>query len=138
MGRGSVRRTRTRPRRKPSAITSESSDLRSLSHEVHVLAGLMRKVASTLKVAQPSIVIRRYLQSDFEEELVRRFVAKNTWTTPQLAEAIGTYPKKILRGLHRLNRRTSKREDVEPFYFDNSSRHWRLQLEIADAKELVE
>ncbi len=89
-----------------------------------------------LKAQQPSIAMGPYLNDDFEEKIVRRFLGSDKWTTTALARRTGTYPKKVLRAVRRLNRRALRREGVEPFHFDPATRTWQLELQIVDAKEL--
>jgi len=119
------------------ASASLALELRSLTHEVRVLGGLVRKIGAILKAQQPSVVIRPFVREDFERDIVKRFLEKSPRTTTALALEMGTYPKKVLRAIRRINRRVSKREGVEPFRFDSAKRNWQLELEIVDRKELV-
>jgi len=110
--------------------------MRSLTHEVRVLGGLVRKIGVLLKAQQPSIAIRPYIREDFERDVVRSFLQRSPRTTTTLATELQTYPKKVLRAIRRLNRKASRREGVEPFHFDPATRTWQLELEIVDGKEL--
>jgi hypothetical protein len=103
---------------------------------VRVLDGQVRKMAAILKAQQPSIAIGQYVHEELEKDVVKAFLAKPTRTTTTLATELGTYPKKVLRAIRRLNRRASKREGVDIFHFDPATRTWQLQLEIVDQKEL--
>lgn len=111
-------------------------EMRALTHEIRVLGGLIRKIGIILKAQQPSIAIRPYLREEFEEDIVKAFLARSSGTTTALASELQTYPKKVLRAIRRLNRRTSKREGVDVFHFDPATRTWQLDLEIVDRKEL--
>jgi len=112
------------------------SEIRSLRRDVGVLGGLARNMATILKARQPSMVMGPYLREEFEREVVRRFLEKPERTTTELALGMDAYPKKVLRCIKRINRRALKREGVAPLSFDPATRGWKLELQIADAKDL--
>ncbi len=126
----------TRGRRISHATGPLESELRCLTHEIRVQGSLLRKIAIIVKAQQPSIAIGPYLREDFEREIVKRFLEKSNRTTTSLATEMGSYTKKVLRAIKRINRRTSKREGVDPFAFDPATRSWKLELELVDAREL--
>ncbi len=136
MGRRPGHRKGTRWRRDSGATAPLTSQLDSLTHEIRVLGGLLRKIAIIVKAQQPSIAINPYLREDFERDVVRSFLEKSQRSTTDLAVKLDSYPKKVLRAIKRINRRTSKREGAEPFVFDAATRSWKLELELVDAKEL--
>lgn len=94
-------------------------------------------MAVILKARQPSIAIGPYLREDFERDLIRKFLEKPQRTTTELALRMDAYPKKVLRCIKRINRRALKREGVAPLTFDPATRHWQLEQQIVDAKELA-
>jgi len=112
-------------------------EVRSLAYEVRILASWIRKIAAAVKVLVPGVVIGKYLQSDLERDVVLAFLHRSPRQTPELAEKLDTYPKKVLRAIKRINRRVSKREGLDVFRFDPTSRAWSLDLEIVDRKELI-
>jgi len=136
LGKRSVRVKRTRRRRNPDATASLLAMIVALTHEVRVLGAYVRRMGAILKARQPSIAIQPYVRDELEADIVKAFLAKTTRTTTALATELGTYPKKVLRAIRRLNRRASKREGVDIFHFDPATRTWQLQLEIVDQKEL--
>ncbi len=133
----SSRVKRTRRRRNPDATALLAQEIHGLTYDVRVQGAGIRKILAILKTQQPSIAIRPYVRDEFEADIVKGFLAKPTRTTTTLATELGTYPKKILRAIRRLNRRASKREGVDIFHFDPATRTWQLQLEIVDRKELT-
>jgi len=127
LGKRSVRVKRTRRRRDSGATAPLIDEIRGLRYDVRVLDGHVRKIGAMIGARQPSIAIGQYVHEELEEDVVKAFLARSTRTTTTLATELGTYPKKVLRAIRRLNRRASKREGVDIFHFDPATRTWQLR-----------